>query len=395
MRDLFSWLQPEVRFFVTAARRSAAAEELARLVEPGFRWPVIEALVRRELAAIWLFRALRLLPAGVVPADVARRLAAVAMMFEFRMRCLENGLRQAVGILADARVDVVLLKGAALSVTAYASFTQRGMQDLDLLVRPGDYERADAALRAAGWTPTLADTTQPFYERHQHGVPLVAPALGGPRLELHTRLFHGDGPFGLAAADIFADAVPVTVDGRPALVPSAPHTLLYLCLHYAWSHGMTRGLLRALQDLEALWGTTGGVDAAFAPLARETRAATCCYWTLRFARSLFGLPVDAALLRALRPPRPEWALALLERHYAGVAGLAPAVCPSVWLERALWTFGVMPAWSGHGDERPWTAGDDWAAVAPEWVAATDGGRPRRWGAAVGRLGRYATALLRP
>jgi hypothetical protein len=395
MRALLAWLPPEARFFVTAARRDATPDALARLVEPGFRWPVIEVLARRELAATWLFPALRALPPGIVPPEVTRRLAAVAMMSEFRMRCLERGLRQVVSVLAEANVPVVLLKGAALGLTVYASFTERAMQDLDVLVQPQDHEPAAAALRAAGWIPAYADTTQPFYERHQHSVPLEAPALGGPRLELHTRLFRDDGPFGLTTADVFRDAVPVTVDGRPARVPSTPHSLLYLCLHYAWSHGMTRGLVRSLQDLEAMSRATGGVDAGFASLARDARAATCCYWTLRLAHSLFGLTLDPSLLQALRPPRPAWALDLLERHYAGVAGLATARCPSASLERALWTLGVMPEWSGHGGQRPWAAGDDWAAVAPERVAATELGRPRRWSSTVGRLGRYATALLRP
>lgn len=395
MRDLLAWLAPEARLFVTAARRDATPGDLVRLIGPGFRWPVLEALARREHAALWLFPALRALPAGAVPPEVTRGLAAVAMMTEFRMRCLEQGLRQAAGVLSAAGIPLLLLKGAALGVTVYASFVERAMQDLDLLVPPAEHARAEAALRAAGWVPAFAATTQPFYERHQHGVPLVAPALGGPRLEVHSRLFHDGGPFPLNADDLFREATPVTLDGASALVPSRSHSLLYLCLHWAWSHGMTTGLARALQDLQALWRAGGAPGVEFAALARDARAGTCCYWTLRLARDLVGLPVDAELLAALRPRRTAWTLDLLERHLAGVAGLAPTGCPSVWLERALWTAAMAPRASGHGARRPWTAGDDWAVVAPDLLAASGGTRPRRWGAAVRGLGRYATALLRP
>jgi hypothetical protein len=396
MRPVLAWLRPEARFLILAARRDTTNDRLAASIPPGFNWGALEALAMRELAVTYVYRRLRDLSKDQVPAEVLRRFAAASMVAEFRMQCLERGLRQATAALVDAGVRVLLLKGAGLGITVYPAFTERSMQDIDLLVTQDQEDLAWRVLRQSGWEPAYPEQTGPFYEGHQHRVPLVAPRLGGPRLELHTRLFHGGGPFANTAADLFRDAAVVSFEQRQVYVPSAPHGLLYLCQHLAWTHAMNHGVLHALQDVDALWRGTGGVDPRFVPLAREARAATCCYWTLRFARGLFDVPVPDAWLAALRPPRSRLSLALLERHFAGMSGLAPMACPSARIERAMWNYGFLPAWSGHGDHRPWTAGEEWAQVDPAGPAAeAPGGAWTRGRAAFTRLRRYAGVLLNP
>ena len=394
MRGLRDWLSSEARLLLAASRRDAAPASLRALIGSDFRWPVFEALTQRQLATRRMFTQLRALPAGVVPAGVLERLSAGAMVAEFRQHCLEQALKEVTATLAVAGVRVLLLKGAALALTVYPSFAGRGMQDLDLLIAPEDEQRASQALVTAGWVPAYPVAMRPFFESHHHSVPLEAPRLGNARVELHTELFHA-GPFTITPDDLRRDAQSITVAGHSVQVPSRAHLLLHLCQHYAWSHCMARGLVRTLQDIELLWSMDGGFDAAFVRLAHEARAATCCYWTLRFARRLFDITIPDPLLSELRPPRASWLLDLLERHFAGVAGLTTLACPSVRVERALWSWGVMPRWSGHADARPWFAGDAWLAVAP---AGDDAGEAasfwRRKRQAFTAYRRYAAALLR-
>ena len=59
---------------------------------------------------------------------------------------------QALGLLLDAGVTPVALKGLDLLHRLYASFDHRTIDDVDLLVRRDDLPRALAALRDAGWT---------------------------------------------------------------------------------------------------------------------------------------------------------------------------------------------------------------------------------------------------
>ena len=398
MRALRHWLRPEARLILAAGRADVAPADLPSLLAPGFSWPLVESFTHRQSASTAVHTMLSALPAGVVPDGVRQRLGKGSMISQFRLRCLQRALDESVATLVQAGVQPMLLKGAALAVTVYPAFAERQMQDLDLLVRPDDADRAWKALLAAGWVVAGSGTRVPFFEQHHHRPPLLAPWNGHARLELHTRLFHGGGPFAFSADDLRREAATISIGGHAALVPSLEYSLLYLCLHFAWSHTMSRGVLRTLRDLAVLWKAGARVDEDFVRLAREARAATCCYWTLRLGRRLFDVPVPVEVLAALRPPRSAWVLDMLERHYAGVAGLTLQPCPSVRLERALWSLGVMPAWSGH-DVLPWAAGQDWEETSDAAPAAADDnaapasfwGRQRR---AFTALRRYATALLR-
>jgi hypothetical protein len=250
-------------------------------------------------------------------------------------------------------------------------------------------------LIADGWVQAYPDSTAAFYEAHQHRVPLTLPRLGNARLELHTSLLHAAGPFTLGASRVVQDAVPVRWEDRTILVPSHTHGLLHLCMHFAWSHYMTHGVFRAVQDVAALWRATGGFGVELAAVARQAGATTSCYWTLRFARRLLDVPIDDALLRALRPPRAAWLLDVLERHYAAMAGLGSVPCPSARLERLFWELGMMPRADGHAAALPWSVSEGWAAVSGE--AETGGaartGTAARWAGKLARVGRYARSLL--
>jgi hypothetical protein len=268
------------------------------------------------------------------------------------------------------------------------------MRDLDLLVPVKQRERAWQALLAAGWVRDYPASMDGFYADHQHLSPLRDPHQAGVVVELHSGLFREGGPFDFPADDLFREARPVAVGGCSVGVPSARHLLLHLSMHLVWGHLCARGLLRALTDLAALWP----LQPAMADLvrsARQARAGSCCYWTLRLGRQLLGVPVPDAMLAALAPRHPAWMLDLLERHFAAQSGLLATPCPSVRLRRALWSAAVEPGRNGHGAARPWAAGLAWAAhgagdAAVEARKAPDPGR-----ATVSAVWRYAGALLHP
>jgi hypothetical protein len=286
-----------------------------------------------------------------VPSPVAAAMRRHALVTTFRMGALETQLRNIIGVLNAHDVPVMLLKGSALALTVYGSFARRPMGDLDLLVHASQAQAAWALLRAAGWTPEM-DDREGVYDTHQHLCPLVAPGGAGVVVELHRSLVHPQGPFRLGEDAVWAAAAPVAVGGNRALVPSTEHQVLLLCIHFAWMHAMQGGLGRTTRDLGVL---APRVDwPALVALARETRAESCCYWTLRLAASLAGVAVPRDVLRSLAPRWPEPALRALERVIATDAFAArQEFTPSVGMERAAWMLAIRPRASGHGDARPW------------------------------------------
>lgn len=266
------------------------------------------------------------------------------------------------------------------------------MGDLDVLVRPEQVQDAWEALQAHGWCCPTERVSVAAYTGHHHMPPLLDASLPY-RLEIHRHLVPQESPFRLAMSDVWARARQARVAARSFTVPHPLHQLWHLCVHFAWSHTMSWGSWRTLRDAAALV-LTGEIEwREFVGLAQESRAATCCYWTLRLARRLAGARIPDHVLSAVRPRRPQFVLDSLERHY--VSNLFPSDhgSPSVWLTHRLWEAGIAPRWSGHRSARPWHVSERWLVEQP--ASASRSAEPRvtrapwtrRVGAVLGYLSR--------
>jgi hypothetical protein len=266
----------------------------------------------------------------------------------------------------------MLLKGAGLAYTAYTSFADRPMGDLDLLIRPRHARRAWSLLQTHGWLfPNVAEMSR--FSGHHHLPPLFQEARTF-RMEIHDALLPEEHPFRFSTDSLWARAVKVSAHGREFTVPHPMHQLWHVCVHFAWAHGMTWGSWRTLRDCAALI-ERGQFDwPEFVGFAKETRATTCCFWTLRLARQLTGAPVPDHVLKSLRPPYSEYIVRRLERHF--VSSLFPSEdrCPSVRLGQRLWEMALLPRWSGHGAARPWHVTERWSVNSDPLEAKGPDGR---------------------
>jgi hypothetical protein len=348
-------LPPEARLVVFATRPSSGEDDRAldALLTAPLDWRRVGELAEREKLLPVLWNRLRGHAAGV-PREIADRIHAQAAVTEFRMAMTEVTLQQAVEQLAAENIPVLLLKGAALATTVYPSFAARPMGDVDLLVRPEDAQRAWQLLVDAGWRPELAGGEQ-FFEGHHHLVGLVDSRGLNLVLEVHRGMLPTPGPFRFDEAEVWRDARAIRLGSSEAWVPSDQHQLLHLCVHFAWSHMLISGIGRTARDVATLL-ERGDVDwDRFVPLARRTQAASCAYWTLTISRTLAGARVPDRVLEALRPPGSIAAAHALER--AQITSALLGTCPSIHLMRLLWSAAIRPRASGHGEVRPWKAGE--------------------------------------
>lgn len=301
----------------------------------------------------------------VLPADQRARLERLTVLNALRMSHLEIRLNELLQACTTAGIPVMLLKGAALAVTVYPSFTRRPMADLDLLV-PAERatEAWDLATRS-GWRKATIAQLDPFYAVHHH-LPTLEDIRGtGLGLEIHTALFPRDNPFDLCITQLWQRARTVDLRGHIVFVPDDRDMLLHLCTHFAWTHALLGAGWRTFRDISTLQAA-GRVDwDDVSRQLRGTPAATCCYWTLRLGRTLAALAVPEQVLAALAPPLPRSALDAIERYY--VARLCP---PHDWdsrtarLPKLLWSLGIQPRWSGHGDSRPWAMSELFVEYSP-------------------------------
>jgi hypothetical protein len=286
----------------------------------------------------------------------------------------------ALRLVSAAGIPVMLLKGAALVQTTYKSFLERPMSDVDLLVRPDRARDAQALLLGAGWAQHYDREFDEFYETMHHLPPLIdsrAPALT-IGLEIHTAIIQRDrDPFDFSSESIWEAAQPAAGLPDGTLVPSAVHRLFHCCLHFAWSHHLRKGAWRTFRDVSAMLREESIDWDEFVSIARDSRGAAACYWTLRLARALTNAPVSDDVLDSLRPRQPEPILYLLERHFSNAVTDAERVCPSERLQTAIWTAVFRPGPDHHGNELPWKGEDrPWRSMRGPGAVEPRGAQPR-------------------
>jgi hypothetical protein len=240
-------------------------------------------------------------------------------------------------LLSARGIPHVPLKGASLLRTLYPDPGTRPLCDLDVLVPLDDIDRADAALRGAGYAgePPAAFRRQRRYHHH-HGYD--APPPFAVHVELHflvsaRGLGRGDGD------PLWARTSPVAPGSfERAFSPSAA---VFALARHLGNHGYAVSL-KWLLDLRLLSERSGPAiePAAVAALAAHAGSLTACAFGLALAVDLAGAAALEPSLRAclarlppLRRPvlralaSPEWFFdraAILRRKW-------PAHAFSVWL----------------------------------------------------------------
>jgi hypothetical protein len=200
--------------------------------------------------------------------------------------------------LADAGIEVILLKGAALLAAGYGDLGLRYMADIDILVPTAERSRAIALLGACGFRPegglspdavdTLMPPTTPGYGFRNDG---------GQAIDLHWNALHQSRQPD-ADADFWAASRPMTFRDLPVRVLDPADRLLH-----ALAHGLRWNQVPPLRwVLDAALILTGDDAPDMRRLveqARRRRLAVPVRRGLDYLRRRFAMPVPDDALRAL------------------------------------------------------------------------------------------------
>ncbi len=141
-----------------------------------------------------------------------------------------NALNQILDKFAENRIEVILLKGMALVNCLYSDPYQRPMGDIDILVPASKAVLAQQLLREAGYH--AEDRNRGYLYDHHH-LPAASRTRNGMviQVEIHHNALSGDATASMSFDEVFADANPVTVDGRPCFTLGHHDMLKHLCHH--------------------------------------------------------------------------------------------------------------------------------------------------------------------
>lgn len=217
-------------------------------------------------------------PAAELHAEAARRQAAVAV--------LSDDLATALDALDRHGVRALAVKGITLAAQAHGDVAARGAGDLDLLVRPDDAARAQAALVQAGWEhdPAYPVPGPSWAWRHLlrtgHELSLTSSRS---TVDLHWHLAPSHSTYPAFDA-LWGRRSVVAVGGRdvPTLSP-------YDALAHSAGHAAKDGWrwLRSLVDVHRLASEPATWLAADRPLRRDQLV------SVGLAARMFGVPEGA------------------------------------------------------------------------------------------------------
>jgi hypothetical protein len=233
-----------------------------------------------------------------IPANVMARLRPIYLQSAARNMHLYHELSKVLGLLRNANIPVIVLKGAHLAEIVYGNIALRPMGDVDVLVHKDDLMRVEAALLGIGCAPT--ECHRQIAKDNFHFV------YGLPSSELFVEVHWNFLPsmyrFKIDIDGQWERSRQAIVAGVDVSVLCPEDLLLHLCLHTSISHLFEMGLKPLYDIFETIRYFGKKIDWRQVQLrSEEWGEAKCAYLTFRLARELLGASVPDDLMKAIKP----------------------------------------------------------------------------------------------
>jgi hypothetical protein len=218
----------------------------------------------------------------------------------------QDELRRALTALRAEGIPVIVLKGAALAETLYPDPALRVMEDIDILVREKDLERADELIRGFGYEAAKAPyEEQTVRERHRH-YPRLESRSGLTPFEVHRHLVTPGNHIHFDISECWESARPVEIAGVETSILCPEEMLLHLCVGFFLDRRRFYQSFAALRQLVDISETVrhhgDGLDwDRFVRIARRRRLGGPLYCALKTAERLLDAEVPQESLEELRP----------------------------------------------------------------------------------------------
>jgi hypothetical protein len=223
------------------------------------------------------------------------RLKGVYQFSWYRNTMLFTDAAELLRTLSSADIPTMLLRGAAIAIGYRRDVGIRAMNDMDVLVPPGELDRALSLARASGWHPPLA--AQPL-ERRIAAAPVRN--VDGRVVRLHWQPSANLSLPGTRWDELWQRAVPIRVRDTATYMPSAADHFVHACVDGARANSGSS--LRWIADAMAILSAPSAElnwDIAVAE-ARRLRVSLLLSDALRYLEQTLDAIVPRLALSALR-----------------------------------------------------------------------------------------------
>jgi hypothetical protein len=297
-------MRPEMSLLLHCAAgddSAGGAEELRRFAQGVSDWQSLIELASRHALVPVVAQELALATSDVVPPAVLAELRARSQQGVMRSLQLSGELVDAVHAMTAFGADPMPFKGPSLAVLVYGSLSLRQYEDLDILVRRPEADRARKALLSLGYSPV-----KPYNESQRASIRLsghheqLVHRGTGATIELHWSLNNRSLSRDSFEHHWWENRQSVSIGGVEMRTLGVEQMLLYLCMHggkHSW------GRLSWLCDFQrALRAYPNAYWSRVWALARENGAARMVEIGLLLVESVLdGSALTAAAAQGRSP----------------------------------------------------------------------------------------------
>ena len=336
-------LSPERSLLLACARARLTAgdrQRISELVVANLDWTQLASVSYAQGIAPLVYHSLVESDAiDLVPVAVAQKLRSSYYANAARNSLLYAELKELLLALRREKIDVVILKGAALAETVYPGRALRPMSDIDLLVSRERLANVESKLLTMGYGVD-ASTREHHRQQHYH---LAFTKAAAPSIELHWHIQRPSGPFRIDIENLWARSRKTRIAGVDALVFSSEDLVLHLCQHF-WKHNLIGGI-RPLCDIAETgkyygdridWTKVANVSSKWGMNAGS-------YLVLSLARKLLDAPIPGDFLTDIKPVNFDMEVIDWAREAVLGYGECPVVFPDL----------VKLFWKGPSAKERW------------------------------------------
>ncbi len=283
---------------LSCARTDADIRRIKEILSSPLNWDYILVNAQRHGISSLLYRSLSSVENDtLVPGKALKNLRGKYYATLARNMRLYDELNKVLESYRDAGIDVIVLKGAALAENAYGDIGLRSYEDIDILVREDDLQKAKRIIVAAGYTLDESISSEAFNEKYGCDLHYVKDII----IEIHWDIIRRkiyNLYTEIKIRELWKNAQPAKIANTDALVLAPEDMLLHLCVHLS-KHSYNR--LIWLCDISEVIGHYDINWEHVLKNANKYRVKAYMYYGLQFASRLLGANVPEHILQKLKP----------------------------------------------------------------------------------------------
>lgn len=231
------------------------------------------------------------------------------VLSEHKRRLMINiSLKEIAHKFKKEKVPLILLKGFVLEKKIYAP-TTRLFEDLDILVKEKDLQRAEKALKELNYSLETEVFPEGYYRKYkQHLIFSRKDTRVG--IELHTSLTEPYAPFNIKSQALFKNSKPLKIKNIKTRILSNEHILMTLCLHFVYIDTY-QDPIRYSYEISTFINRNRIKWSELIRTCNSTNASAFIYQGISFSRRVYNTQVPEPVLKRLRKNSKKGTLALL------------------------------------------------------------------------------------